>query len=251
MSVCQEFRTKAIFLTRTLGLERLPVGVKFLSVGDNLSVGQDSFEQSIKYRYCQALMRAGEGNKIILTVKNLVCPAAAAAFGFNSLVDKLQSGKMLEKMGLFKNKEAARRTMEAIPRLQLGRYERVILSALDRIDYVPDVIVVESQVENIMWLALASYFDQGERLTFNSSIFQASCVDSTLVPFLTQTINTSLGCFGCREATNITSGEALAGIPRSKFDKIVINLELLSQQAIPRARRKNVYRRLINKVADQ
>ncbi len=141
-------------------------------------------------------MKAGEGNKIILTAKNLICPAAAQAFGFKSLVDKLQSGDMLKKMGLFGSKEAAHRTMEAIPRLQLGRYEGVALSVLDRIDYVPDVIVVESQVENIMWLALASYFDQGGRLTFSSSIFQASCVDSTVVPFLAQNTNTSLGCFG-------------------------------------------------------
>ncbi len=239
---------KAKFLVETLDLERMPVGVKFLAEEEFKQLDDANYDISGKYRYCQALMKAGYGEKVVLTKENITCPASAAAFGLKPLAEKLKNGDMLDKMGLFKSKEAARKTMDSIPRLELGRYQGVLLAPLSEINHKADVIVIESKVEDIMWLALASYYNEGGRLEFNSSIFQATCVDSTVVPFLSWDINTSLGCFGCREATDVTSGEALIGIPELKLDQVIENLELLSQQAIPRAKSKTAYQALTKNI---
>lgn len=63
-----------------LNVEREPVGVKFIKEGDLLKL-KDQYDSSTKMRYCQALMRAGKGEKIMITADNIACPASAAAFG--------------------------------------------------------------------------------------------------------------------------------------------------------------------------
>lgn len=239
------YTSKAKKIEEILDMDSSPVGIKFLQ--DKKKINnylKDEIDKDNKYRYCQALMKARYGSKVMLDKNNIACPASAAAFGFKPLVEKLKSGEMLYKMGLFDSKEAGSQTMKEIPRLELGNYQAVVLAPLKDWEQEVDVVVVESDTEHIMWLGLASYFDKGGRLEFNSSIFQASCVDSTVVPYKTNNINASFGCFGCREATNMEKGEALIGIPIDKFNKTITNLDKLSQKAIPRARSKAVYKSL-------
>lgn len=223
-------------------MDSFPVGIKILQNKENLdNYLEDEIDKNNNYRYCQALMKARYGNKVMLDKNNIACPASAAAFGFKPLVEKLQSGEMLYNMGLFDSKEAASQTMEEIPRLELGNYQVVVLAPLKDWEQEVDLVVVESDTEHIMWLGLASYYHEGGRLEFDPSIFQATCVDSTVVPYKTNNIN---GCFGCREATNMEKGEALIGIPMAKFDKTITNLQKLADKAIPRARSKAVYKNL-------
>lgn len=161
----EKYKNITKIMTNILNLKSYPVGVKFYKDADKLlkEIGE-SFDGKSKYRYCQALMEARFGDRVILHKDNITCPASAAAFGFKPLVEKLRQGEMLFQMGLFASKEAAARTMAMIPRLELGYYQAVALGPLSDINFKPDVIIVESATEHIMWLALVSYYDQGGRL---------------------------------------------------------------------------------------
>jgi uncharacterized protein (DUF169 family) len=75
-------------LKNILNLEREPVGVKFLKENDRRSL-KDTYDGETKTRYCQALMRAGNGKKIMVTGENISCPASAAAFGLKPLTEML------------------------------------------------------------------------------------------------------------------------------------------------------------------
>lgn len=224
-----------------LNVEREPVGVKFIKE-DDLSKLKDQYDSVTKMRYCQALMRAGKGEKIMITADNIACPASAAAFGFKPLPEMLSSGKMLYNMGLFATPEAGANAMAWMPRLVQGEYSAVILSPLETMEVEPDVVVIESKPEHLMWLALASIYETGERLEFNSAIFQATCVDSTVIPFKSGKLNSTLGCYGCREATDVTDGENLIGIPYGDISSITDNLEKLSSKPMKRARAKEAFR---------
>jgi uncharacterized protein (DUF169 family) len=87
-------------------------------------------------------------------------------------------------------------------------------------------------------------FESGGRLEFNTAILQATCVDVTILPFLTQKLNASLGCYGCREATNLADGECVLGFPIKDLDTIVRSLQKLNERAIPRVRSKIIYKSL-------
>ncbi|GAU79914.1 DUF169 domain-containing protein [Fusibacter sp. 3D3] len=221
-------------------LERKPVGVKFVKEND-LSKLKDRYDSSTKMRYCQALMRAGKGEKIMITSDNIACPASAAAFGLKPLPEMLSSGQMLYNMGLFATLEAGAKAMSGMTRLGQGEYTAVVLSPLETMEVQPDVVVIESKPEHLMWLSLASIYETGERLEFNSAIFQATCVDSTVIPFTSGKLNSTLGCYGCREATDVTDGENLIGIPYGELSSITANLEKLSSKPMKRARAKEAF----------
>lgn len=229
-----------------LGLESYPVAVKFLA---DLT-GLDGFTLAEKSRYCQALMRARRGESVYLTPDEITCPASARALGFKPPPEKLLSGEMPAAYGLFGSPEAASRTVADMPLLEMGKYkavalaplESVALAPLESVPFEPDVVVVEAKVEQVMWLALASMFKEGGRRTFSTGVLQATCVDATIVPFLSGEINMGFGCYGCREATDMADDEAIIGIPGGKLAEIVSSLESLAEKAMPRVRSKAVYK---------
>jgi len=52
-----------------------------------------------------------------------------------------------------------------------------------------------------------------------------------------------MGCYGCREATDLESGETVLGFPGNQIDDVVSSLKMLNEKAIPRSRGKQVYHR--------
>ena len=155
---------------------------------------------------------------------------------------------MLCGYGIFKTKDAAMRVMETMPRLKAGQYAAVEVTPLEEYEGIPDVVVLEDEVEKLMWVALAYLNEEGGRLEFSTSILQAACVDSVVLPFLSQRINMSFGCYGCRDATDAASGEALLGFPGNELSMVTDNLLYLKSQAIDRSRAKNVYKAFAKRV---
>jgi len=227
-----------------LGLERHPVAVKFVAQGDLRPAG---FTVSPGRRYCQILMEASEGKKVLLTPENASCPASAAALGFKPLPQKLETGEMLAAYGIFASKEAGSNTIHSMPRLPAGAYQAVAACPLGEAPYEPDVVVLEARPEHLMWVALASVRQEGGRLNFSTAILQATCVDGTILPFLSGKLNASLGCYGCREATNMSEAECVLGFPGRDLERIVRELEELANKAMPRVRGKSVYNALLER----
>ena len=230
-------------LTESVGLETQPIGVKFY---------KNDFTNGIKkaddHRYCQLIMCARKGELLKLNKEDISCPAAAAALGFKPLSKNLQDGTMLNGYGIFKKKEAGIKVMNDMPRLEQGKYETVVAKPLKDWQEDPDVIVIEDEVEKLMWIALAYLNEEGGRLNMSTSILQAVCVDSTVLPFKSQKINMSFGCYGCRDATDAKPNEAILGIPISKLDMTIENLKYLKSKAIDRSRAKQVYQAFAKRV---
>ena len=230
-------------LKEILGLEWSPVGVGLAKRDENPK--DLPLESNRRLRYCQLLMEAKKGKSATLTAKNIACPAAAAALGLLPLPEKISSGEMLQTLGLFDSMEAAARTMAQMPRLAPGEFHSVAAAPLEDAKFRPDVVIIEDKPEKIMWINLAAIHETGGRLSFSSAVFQACCVDVTVIPYLTKEVNVSLGCYGCRDATDIADDECLAGIPFEKLREIVTSLEALSKKAMPEARQKSVYNHFI------
>jgi uncharacterized protein (DUF169 family) len=231
----------SIKLANLLGLEFPALGVKFQKPGEAES-GNWSSEK--KLRFCQTLMLARKGEMVKLTADNITCPASASAFGLKPLPEKLENGEMMFTMGLFGNPMAAAKTTGLMPRIEQGKYSAVLVAPLEKFDSFPDVIVIEAEPEKLMWVGLADIFDNGGRHTIETGVFQATCVDATVVPFIKQKLNFCLGCYGCRDATDITQNETVLGLPASALERIVEALEKLAQKAMPRSRSKAALRAL-------
>ncbi len=228
-------------LQAILRLERSPVAVKFVAQDGTLPEG---FVASPGRRYCQVLMEASRGAKALLTPDNVACPASAAALGFKPRPEKLETGEMLAAYGIFASAEAGRNTIHSMPCLPMGRYRAVAACPLGQAPYEPDVVVLESQPEHLMWIALASVRRRGGRLALSTAILQATCVDGTILPFVEHKLNASLGCYGCREATDMAESECILGFPGQDLECIMAELEELAAKAMSRVRGKSVFQAL-------
>jgi len=226
-------------MEKILGLDSPPIAVKIVKAGETSPSIKSPPQKS---RYCQLLMLARRGQTLMLTAEDLACPAARAALGLAPLPEKISTGEMLCSLGLFVSKDAAARTMKMIPRISLGSTKAVIAGPLENFPVTPNIIVIESIPEHIMWLCLARNFKEGGRLNFSSSIFQCCCVDVTVVPYLTGDVNMSPGCYGCREATDTPPEHMFMGIPAKLLSEVVESLEALSQKAMKTVREKRVYK---------
>lgn len=233
-------------LKQSVGLEYEPVGVKFYE-----TYSENGIPKAEDHRMCQLIMRARKGENLILTKDEISCPAAAAALGLKPLPKNLQDGTMLQGYGIFRDKESAIEVMNEMPRLEQGKFEAVVAKPLKDWEENPDVIVIEDEVEKLMWLALAYLNEEGGRLNMSTSILLAVCVDSVVLPFKSQKINMSFGCYGCRDATDAKPNEAILGIPLSKLDMVFENIKYLKSKAIDRSRAKQVYQAFSKRVEEK
>ena len=232
-----------------LGLTTSLVGVKFLFSESEIPSG---IEKLTGHRYCQALMKARHGAHVILDAEGIACPAAAAAFGFKQLPDGLKTGKGLVGFGIVDEESTGKAMFEGMTILPQGKLKALYLFPLETATIEPDIVVVEDETEKLMWFALANLnINGGHRVDSSTAILQATCVDATLIPYVEQKFNMSMGCYGCRDATDICPNETVLGFPFKDFNAMVKSLEFLNQKAIPNSRGKNALAMLKRKEVEK
>jgi len=219
----EEFKKMGKLMISILGLKGSPVGVNFLLKDEDFPADAEVLK---KHRYCQALMKANKGSNIVLT-------------GFRSLPESLKSGKGLVGFGIVSDPEVGKKMFEGMLRLDENKIKGIHLYPLENAPEIPDIIIVEDDPEKLMWIALAYlHANGGDRIESTTAILQATCVDSTIIPFLKNRMNLTYGCYGCRDATDLSENEAIIGFPGSYLPPIMDHLEYLKEKAIPRSRDK-------------
>ena len=245
----KKIKSDSYKVKQILRLTTSMVGVKFLFSEEEIPLG---IEKLISHRYCQALMRARHGAHVLLDAEGIACPAAAAAFGFKMLPEGLKTGKGLVGFGIVNEVGTGKTMFEGMTYLPQGKLKNLYLFPLETAVIEPDIVVVEDETEKLMWFALANLnIKGGKRIESSTAILQASCVDATLIPYVEQKFNMSMGCYGCRDATDIGPNETVLGFPFKDFESIVKSLEFLNQKAIPNSRGKNALAMFRRKKAEE
>jgi uncharacterized protein (DUF169 family) len=245
----QTIRFNSGEVMQILGLTSSLVGVKLIWHTLPMPLGAKALSG---HRYCQALMKASHGEKVTLDSEGIACPAAAAAFGFKLLPEGLKSGKGLMGFGITKKEITGKTMFEGMTTLPQDELRGIYLFPLEQADIEPDVVVVEDEIERLMWIALAQLNAQaGKRVTSSTAILQATCVYATIIPYIEQKLNISFGCYGCRDATDIGNNETVLGFPFKDFQMIYDNILHLNLKAIPNSRGKNAYTILRKKDAEK
>jgi uncharacterized protein (DUF169 family) len=245
-----EIRKVADNLGKQISLHSFPVGIKFV-FSDDLSIPEKAI-RLVSHRYCQALMKARRGKHVILDSEGISCPAAAAAFGFKPLPEGLKNGQGLVGFGITKETGTGIEMFRGMSVLEHGKLKEIYLFPLNDAIIEPDIVVVEDEIEKLMWIALA-YLNAkgGKRIVSSTAILQATCMDATLIPYLERKMNLSYGCYGCRDATDIGAEETILGFPYQDFDQVAEYIEYLASKAIKNSRGKNALMLLKKKEAER
>lgn len=236
----ESIKEQTLLLKNSLSLSYSPIGVKFIYKEEDKS--NASFEVLSRHRYCQALMKARRGKHVYLGPEDISCPAASAAFGFKPLPEGLKNGKGLKEFGIVRDEGTGKKMFELMPMMEKDKLKGIYLFPLEESYLVPDIVIIEDEVEKLMWIALAQLnIDEGQRIKTSTSVLQATCVDVTIIPYLEQKLNMSFGCYGCRDATDIGTNESVLGFPFKEYEKIIDNVKYLSEKAIVNSRSKKAY----------
>jgi uncharacterized protein (DUF169 family) len=243
----EEIQKYGVRMKEILGLTGSPIGVRLLKTAEPVP----DAKPAQGHRYCQALMRARHGDHVIVNATTISCPAAARAFGFRPLPEPLKTGKGLIGFGITAEETVGKMMFEQMPVLGMGEIAQLDVFPLDKTVNVPDIVVVEDEVEKLMWIVLAYMHAQGgKRVNASTAVLQATCVDSTVIPFLEQRLNFGFGCYGCRDATDIGHNETVIGFPASFLPAIVEHLEHLNKKALPQSRGKHTLAALKKKLGE-
>ncbi len=230
-----EIRRRAREIREILEMASYPVGVKLLPEPTEIKAVR------VKgLRYCQALMMARRGDHVVLGKDDIGCAASASVFGFKPLPENYKNGDQAVKIGVAKDKKVGGNIYQEF---SLNGIEEVYLFPLETAEIKPDVVIFEDTVESLMWIVLAYVnISNGERVKFSSAVLRATCLDCTAIPYQNECMNFSLGCYGCRMATDIEDGEALVGLHFKYFEQISDYVKFFARKAIPAARSKKVYK---------
>ena len=222
-------------LKRILGLRWEPVAVTLIPAGDPLP---DVPVPQERLRYCQSLMAARRGRSIMLPANRHACPDGTAILGLTELPPKLASGELYRLFHKLDSVEAAKHMVSERPHLKSRSIDATIVTPLAESVVEPQVIVVFAQPEQVMWLCMSAAYYTGHRFDFHASGYNAQCVETTLIPYVSGEPNISFGCYGCRASSDVSDDIMFMGIPVQLMPTVINGLNELGKKAIVQSRRK-------------
>ena len=234
----EESRTYAGYsevLEDILKLRSKPVAISLIRNGEPLP---HIPVPSVRLRYCQALIMARRGLSMLMPADSHSCPDGASILGLGKVPRKLATGEIYVQLGKLATREAAEKMVRERPALPENSMRATLVTPLEKTVMKPDVIAVMAPPETMMWICMASTYYSGKRSTFQMSSYNAQCVETTLFPYTTGEMNTSLGCYGCRAISDLGEDMMFIGIPLDKMPSLIEGLRYLGRKAIKDCRAK-------------
>jgi len=205
-----------------LGLHFGPVGVNLFKKGMALPENIPLFEEELK-SYCQALVKAGQGNILLLKREKMGCKLGTSALGFEEDIEAFLDDGVLEKfgVGLFATEEASAETIQKSFYLEKGKTEAALIAPLATFEEVPQVVIFTADSEQIMWLLYAANYEKGGRMNLpQSGGALGGCSDITVWPLQEGKANITFLGLGCRMKTALDNCHLMMGIPGHMLENI-------------------------------
>lgn len=210
----------SVRLKTALEIEDSPVGVKLIKTGEKAPAIAEPEEAM---PYCASIARARKGETVLLGKDKHGCKLGAAILGLIAVPEMIASGKAHVGMGLFKSADAASKTISEVPKIDLETVQATLVFPLEKAPTDPDVIILHVKPINGLWIALSLNYTLGGRISSSFAGVGGTCGDATVVPYLTNKPNFTVGDFGAKKRR--APEEMIVGIPAILLDEIVNNLE--------------------------
>ena len=213
-------------LKTILGLKGSPVAVRLIKERSEIPAGVPELKE--KVRHCEMVQKARNGDVFYSTKEQHACAGGAGALGIMETPEKIKTGEFYYGLGRFKTLEAAKKTMEAVPRTN-EHFVASMYAPLEKANYKPDVIIVIGTPKQLLKIAQSNIYENGGRNIVDFSGIQSVCADAVAQPYNTGNMNATFGCDGSRKFAKISDDELVVGIPEPKLKGLVEALEKISK----------------------
>jgi uncharacterized protein (DUF169 family) len=175
--------------------------------------------------YCASVVRARKGESVLLGKDKHGCQLGAAILGLINLPGKISSGEVHSSSGLLSSPAAASKTISEIPRIASETMRATLVFPLEKSPVEPEVIIFHVKPGQALWIALALNYTKGGRLSSSFAGIGCTCGDATVMPYLRNSPNFTIGDFGGRMRRG--PEEMIVGLPVTLLEEVVNNLEKL------------------------
>ncbi|MEX3711514.1 uncharacterized protein (DUF169 family) [Cytobacillus horneckiae] len=176
------------------------------------------------FSICQAITMARKyGWSLAMGAKDLSCPIAKVAFGFEEELDYYSAGNLTDGM-YTKTCEAGAITEAAVPKFSQNEAGTVLISPLNRTNYEPEVITVYGNSAQVMRMVAAALYQTGGEIasTFTA---RADCADIVIKTVQTSKPQVILPCYGDRVFGQTQDHEMAFTLPYIMVDDFIVGLE--------------------------
>lgn len=213
-------------LKALLGLKGSPVAVKLATSMSEIPAGVPELKE--KVRHCEMVQKARAGDVFYATKEQHACAGGAGALGVVETPEKIKTGEFYFGLGRFKTLEAAKKTMDAVPRTG-KHFVASIYAPLEKSTFKPDVVVIIGNPKQLLKIAQANIYEKGGRNNAGFAGIQSLCGDAVAYVYNTGEANSTFGCDGSRKYAKIGDDELIVGIPAAKLESLVDALEKISK----------------------
>ncbi|MGB9202002.1 DUF169 domain-containing protein [Methanobacterium sp.] len=209
-----------------LGLDKSPVAIKLVSNNGNIPEGISKIEGN--FRHCEMVQKALQGEIFYSTAKEQQLCNGAGALGLTEPSAGLKSGEMHYSMGKFSSKESAKRTVNAIPKIE-NIMKAVVYAPLETTPYAPDIVIIICNPQQAMRLSQSMVYTLNDRFLADFAGIQSVCGDAVAGPYNTKRPNITLGCDASRKFADIKPYEVIVGMNSEDIGFVVNALDELNE----------------------
>jgi uncharacterized protein (DUF169 family) len=216
-------------LTQLLRPHTRPLAVKLLGPAEPIPRRVHRPTRLLKQRVtiCQAVSMARRyGWRLGLFKDDVCCAAAVVAYGWAEQEPTLDEfADLMLAAEYAENRDAARRQIEAIPRLPKGQCAGLVLSPLELVQWEPDVLVIYGNAAQTMRLVHAATYHEGHPLRCSFGGRAASCAEGIIRTVLTGECQLVLPGGGDRIFAMTADDELCFAAPMRLLDRLLEGLE--------------------------
>ncbi|MDR2025391.1 MAG: DUF169 domain-containing protein [Hungatella sp.] len=206
-------------LYASLDLARKAVGVKLIETEAEFQSVEAVFPQK-PIRYCQMVKGASAGHSIKANASSFSCQSGPRVLGINQADEMNAHGENWARLGLYSSLELSAQVRAGLSYSQQPMYG-VLVQPLEKYEEAPDVAVIVANPYNIMRITQGYAYSYGMPGNINMLGNQAVCLECSARPYVAQDMNISLLCIGTRHLAGWGKDEMAAGIPASRFSRVV------------------------------
>jgi uncharacterized protein (DUF169 family) len=181
---------------------------------------------------CQAItMSRRYGWRLGLRKDDVCCPVALIAYGWlEEPPDIAEVEEVMVTSGYARNREAARKQIDAIPRLAEGECSALLVSPLELTEWEPDVVVIYANAAQVMRLVHAATYHEGEPIECSFGARAASCAEGIIRTYRKRKPQVVLPGGGDRIFAMTGDDELCFTAPASALDRIAEGLRLAGRE---------------------
>lgn len=203
-----------------LDLDRKPVGITFLFSKEEF----DEFDVPTKdtaMTYCTMVRNASLNQSFKAKAVNFACHAGAKALGVMEITDdNVAAAQRHANEAAYKDINVSKNVHKDMVYCDHVAYG-VGIKPLDKYTVDPDVVIIVTSGYGIMRVIQGRAYHLGQTKNIKMTGMNAMCQECTSYPFMTDDINVSPFCSGCRHVCQWEKEEMGIGIPISKLNIIL------------------------------